>query len=97
MTFIHFGNVEAANAQDGKQRTTPEGVLLWKVPVAVLVPNAKAPEGSVVTVPSAAAPKFEQGAEVKFRGLRARMWNMNTSSGISLSADGVEVARNKAV
>ncbi len=96
LTFIHFGSVEAAQSQDGVQRSNPEGQLLWKVPVVVLVPLAKTPEGSVVTVPSATLPKLDQGAEVRFKGLRARVWTMNSSSGLSLSADGVEPVRPKA-
>jgi hypothetical protein len=95
LTFIHFGSVEAATAQDGKQRTTQEGVPLWRIPVVVLTPGAKVPEGSNINVPAPQAPKLENGAEVKFRGLRARLWTMNGSSGLSLSADAVEQPRTK--
>jgi hypothetical protein len=96
LTFIHFGLVEAAQSQDGVQRSNLEGQLLWKVPVVVLVPLAKTPEGSVVTVPGPTPPKLEQGGVVRFIGLRARVWTMNSSSGLSLSADGVEPVRPKA-
>ena len=96
LIFIHLGAVEPALGQDEKQRTSKEGVLLWKVPVAVVASDTKVPEGSVVTVPSATAPKLDQGAEVKFRSLRARQWSIGTSNGISLSAESVEIARPKA-
>lgn len=95
MTFLHFGDVEPAASQDGTHRSNQEGVPLWKIPVVVLIPGAKAPEGELITVASASAPKVEQNAEVRFRGLRARQWSMGTSSGISLSADAVEVAKAK--
>lgn len=96
LVFIHLGVVEPAVGQDEKQRSNKDGMLLWKIPVAVVTSDTRVPEGSVVTVPSAAAPKFDQGAEVKFRSLRARQWSIGTSNGISLSADAVEVVRPKA-
>ena len=96
LTFIHFGEVEPALAQDKTQRVTQDGNLpLWRVPVVVLSSASKTPEGDVVTVPSSVAPKLEQGVEIRFRGLRARSWSMGTSSGVSLNADGVEFARSK--
>ncbi|MHB8379775.1 MAG: hypothetical protein ACYDB2_07650 [Acidimicrobiales bacterium] len=97
LTFIHFGEVEPALAQDKTQRVAQDSnIPLWKVPVVVLSPASKTPEGDIITVPNNAAPKFEQGVEIRFRGLRARSWSMGTSSGISLSADGVESSRPKA-
>jgi len=96
LTFIHFGEVEAALSQDKTQRTSQESNLpLWKVPVVVLSPASKTPEGVIVTVPASAAPKLDQGGVVHFRSLRARSWSMGTSSGVSLSADGVEAPRSK--
>jgi len=95
LIFIHLGVVEPALDQEEKQRSNKDGVLLWKVPIAVLAPDSRAPEGSVVTVPSATLPKLDQGVEVKFRALRARQWSMGSSSGLSLSADAVELARSK--
>ena len=89
LTFIHLGAVEPALGQDEQQRSNREGVLLWKVPVAVVSPDTRAPEGSVITVPAATAPTLDQGAEVKFKGLRARSWSMGTSNGVSLSAEAV--------
>lgn len=97
LTFIHFGEVEPALAQDKTQRVAPDSNLpLWKVPVVVLSSASKTPEGDIITVPGHAAPKLEQGVEVRFRGLRARSWSMGTSNGVSLSADNVEVSRPKA-
>lgn len=97
LTFIHFGEVEPALAQDKTQRVAQDSnIPLWKVPVVVLSPASKTPEGDNITVPNNVAPKFEQGVEIRFRGLRARSWSMGTSSGISLNADGVESSRPKA-
>ena len=97
LTFFHFGEVEPALAQDKTQRVAPDSNLpLWKVPVVVLSSASKTPEGDFVTVPGHAAPKFEQGIEVRFKGLRARSWSMGTSNGVSLSADSVEASRPKA-
>ena len=97
LTFIHFGEVEPALAQDKSQRTALDSNLpLWKVPVVVLSPSSKAPEGIIVTLPGSTAPKLVQGGEIRFRSLRARSWSMGTSSGISLSADGVETSGPKA-
>ena len=96
LTFIHFGEVEPALAQDKTQRVAQDSNLpLWKVPVVVLSPASRTPEGDIITVPNNVAPKLEQGVEIRFRGLRARSWSMGTSSGVSLSADGVEAARSK--
>jgi hypothetical protein len=97
LTFVHFGQVEPALSQDGIHRTVQDsGLPLWKVPVVVLSATSKTPEGVLVTVPSGAVPKLDQGAEVRFSGLRARAWAMGTSNGVSLSADGVETIRSKA-
>jgi len=97
LTFMHFGEVEAALSQDKTQRTSLDSNLpLWKVPAVVLSAASKVPEGVVVTVPGSSAPKLDQGAVLNFRSLRARSWSMGTSSGVSLSADGVEPARPKA-
>ncbi len=95
LTFIHFGSVEPATAQDGKQRATQDGVPIWRVPVVVLAPGSKVPEGSNINVAAPVAPKLDNGAEVRFRGLRARLWTMNGSSGISLTAEAVEPSRGK--
>jgi hypothetical protein len=95
LTIFHFGEIEAATSQDGVQRKNQEDQLLWKIPVVILDPNSKTPEGSLITVPSASKPVLTQGSEVRLKNLRARVWNLNTSSGLSLSADGVETVRPK--
>jgi hypothetical protein len=94
LTFIHLGVIEpAVERQGGAPRTNDKGVPLWRIPFVVLAPGEKKPEGIVVVVPHATEPKLEQGSEVKLRGLRARFWSMNGSTGTSLSADAFEAPR----
>ena len=94
LTFIHLGVIEpAVERQGGAPRSNDKGVPLWRIPLVVMVAGEKKPEGIVVIVPNATEPKLEQGSEVKLRGLRARFWSMNGSSGTSLSADAYETPR----
>lgn len=94
LTFIHLGEVQPANTQEGNQRTNAEGVHLWKVPVVVVVTGEPTPDTALVTVPSPKAPEVSQASTVLFQGLRARHWKMNNNSGVSLSADSIEPARS---
>jgi hypothetical protein len=93
--FIHLGEIEAAVTSEGEQRRDSNGVPMWKIPVSSIIQGEKKPEGLQVVVPAATMPKFEQGGELYFTGLRARSWQMGTSSGTSFSADKVEVVRPK--
>jgi len=94
LTFMFMGVIEpAVEREKGTQRSSESGVLLWRVPAVVLLPGEKKPEGVVVVVPSATEPKLEQGVEIKFRNLRARVWSMNGSSGTSLTADTFETPK----
>lgn len=91
VTFIFMGVIEpAADRDKGAQRANENGVLLWRVPAVVVMPGEKKPEGVIVIVPNPTEPKIEQGAELRFRNLRARVWSMNGSSGTSLTADSYE-------
>jgi len=93
--FIHLGEIEAATTNEGEPRLDTNGVAMWKVPVSSIVLGDKKPEGLVVTVASATKPKFEQGAELHFTGLRARSWQMGGNAGTSFTAEKVEVVRPK--
>lgn len=94
LTFIHLGVIEpAVERQGGAPRTNDKGVPLWRIPLVVMVPGEKKPEGIVVVAPHPTEPKIEQGSEVKLRNLRARTWSMNGSSGTSLSAEAFETPR----
>jgi hypothetical protein len=89
-----MGVIEPAVERDkGTQRTNEAGAPLWRVPAVVVLPGEKKPEGIVVILPNATEPKLEQGVEVKFRNLRARVWSMNGSSGTSLTADAFETPK----
>jgi len=97
LTFIFMGVIEPAVDRDkGAQRSSEAGVPLWRVPAVVVLPGEKKPEGVVVIVPNPVEPKLEQGNEIKFRNLRARVWSMNGSSGTSLTADAFETPKRVA-
>lgn len=87
-------SVKPSTDQEGTQKTSREGVPMWKVET-LLRPEARGdfkPKAEVVevSVPSRTEPDLDPMSTLLPQGLTARTWEMNGRSGVALSADSVE-------
>ncbi|MGO2780631.1 hypothetical protein [Glutamicibacter arilaitensis] len=71
------------------QRTDRDGLPQWTVETLRRPVDGSPAEVIAVRVAAATQPQIAPMAEVRFKNLEAYFWNMETRSGISLSADEV--------
>lgn len=90
--------IAAKSDGDGGQKTNRDGIPQWTV--QVLNKPAPTAEGfqpkaglEEVTITASQEPKASPLSVVTFAGLVARPWDMNGRSGVALSADAVQPAR----
>ncbi len=86
----HFGEVTPYTDTSNNQKTDAKGAPIWNVPVVLVIPGERLPEGCAIRVPGT-RPKIEQEAELRFDNLRVRLWSNNGGAGLTLAADAVHV------
>lgn len=88
--------LEASPAEFGGKQQDRDGVAVWNVSLLVQLPGQR-PDTLVVKVAGARPPEFEELAAVRLIHPVATYWQQGDRSGVSVRADGIELAAAGAI
>ena len=84
------GTAEAVIGDDGGQKTDRDGQPLFRIAIVCLTDDGSEPSTFQVRI-AGQVPALPLLTEVVLNGLTARPWSMGDRSGVSFSAESIEV------